>query len=178
MCWGGGVGFAGLKGIKVTRCNRMALRVCVGVCVCWSQRGQELLLWLSSFNSVNLSPGIFSLSRHAHSLTLSIMVCFSLPSSYTLHIPFIPLFWYGVTPSFICALFVWCHISNNLQWPRIPPFSMKVSVLGYKMWESCNHTLNNATMPYSYLLCVCVLCDAMIHGLVSSLVLSCRPISL
>lgn len=37
MTLGGGVGFGGLKGIKVTRCNRMALRGCVCVCLCGFQ---------------------------------------------------------------------------------------------------------------------------------------------
>ena len=87
--------FGGLKGIKVTRCNRMALRVCACVCVCLcvlepKRTGAPSLAEL--FKLCEPPQGIFSLSRHAHSLTLSITICFPLPPSYTLHIPSIPVF--------------------------------------------------------------------------------------
>lgn len=47
VCLGGDLGFGGLTGIKVTRCNRMTLRVYVCVCLCVSEpiRGQELLFF-------------------------------------------------------------------------------------------------------------------------------------
>lgn len=65
----------GLKRIKVTRCNRMALRVCVCMCVCVRQ---ELLLWLSSLNPVNLYK-VFSLCPDM--LALSLFLALSLSPS-------------------------------------------------------------------------------------------------
>lgn len=149
MCRGGGVGFVGLKGIKVTRCNRMALRVYVGVCVCWSQRGQELLLWLSSFNSVNLHE-VFSLCPDMLILSL-----FLLPSVF-LYLPLtrftFPLsLCFDTEQQHLFTALCLCGVTILKQPPVTshPPFSMKVSVLGYKMWTSCNHTLENTTMCLS-----------------------------
>ena len=93
----GGVGR--LKRIKVTRCNRMALRVCVCacvcVCVCWSQRGQELLLWLSSLNSVNFHK-VFSLCPGMLVLSLLLSVSLHLPRSH-FAFPLFPVLAYAVT---------------------------------------------------------------------------------
>ncbi len=93
-------GRRGLKRIKVTRCNRMALRVCVCVCVCVCvymcvRTGAPSLAEL--FKLCEPLQGIFSLSRHARSLALSPSLCFSFPPYYTLYIPFIPVFGYTVT---------------------------------------------------------------------------------
>lgn len=92
--WNEGCG--GLKRIKVTRCNRMALRGCVCACVLEPKRtGAPSLAEL--IKPCEPLQGIFSLSRHAHSLTLSLTPCLPLPPSFTLCIPSISVFGYTVT---------------------------------------------------------------------------------
>lgn len=96
VCSKAGVGCRGLKGIKVTRCNRMALRVYVCVCVCScvlepERTGAPSLAEL--FKLPEPYQGIFSLSRHAHSLTLSVTLCFPLPPPYTICNSLCPCVW-------------------------------------------------------------------------------------
>lgn len=76
--WRDGRGCGGLKRIKVTRCNRMALRVCV-----LEPERPEAPSLAELFKLCEPLQGIFSLSRHARSLTLSLSLCFSV----SLHLP-------------------------------------------------------------------------------------------
>lgn len=66
-----------------------------------------------------------------------------------------------------CFVYVLSHFKEP---PAALPLllSVKVSVLGYKMGESCNQIPNNTMVCHYYLLhacvCVCVFSKAVIHG--------------
>lgn len=170
-----------LEGIKVTRCNSMALRVCG--CVC----GIFFSL-LSSLNFVNLHQ-VFSVCPN---MLLSVFTSF-FHTPHSLHLytqnsndnkTNVPFCTSGLFVLFVFFFFVFvCAVPHSTVLPlHLFQETIKEHLLTHERAETPIEITSSAMPPmyYSYLVCECVcVCvfEAVIHGLVPSLALRCRPIS-